>query len=173
MQSTACTLWRCDILPEGRELLPSWELEASRERAATTLGGRLRGSPWRPTTTDPDTESLGRSDGPHTFSVVIEGDRFLYKMVRNIVGAIVAVGCGHLEPEDVRRALDAGGWGGQLQGEDVADQDRGEAAGAIATSGPDRRDETRTIRRICAPARGLTLTAVHYPEDVRFDWHTG
>lgn len=76
-------------------------------------------------------------------------------MVRNIVGSIVAVACGHLELEDLRVALDTGEWGynnhdGELNGKGL-----------------------RTIRRICAPARGLKLTDVHYPREVDFDWRTG
>jgi tRNA pseudouridine38-40 synthase len=36
----------------------------------------------------------------------VEGDRFLYKMVRRIVGALVAVGAGRLEPGDITAALE-------------------------------------------------------------------
>ena len=63
-------------------------------------------------------------------------------MVRNIVGTIVAVGCGHLELEDVSIALETGKW-------------------------------DRENRRICAPARGLTLTEVNYPPGIQFNWHNG
>jgi tRNA pseudouridine38-40 synthase len=37
--------------------------------------------------------------------VVVEGDRFLYKMVRRIVGALVACGSGRLTQKDIRAAL--------------------------------------------------------------------
>ncbi len=36
----------------------------------------------------------------------VEGDRFLYKMVRRIVGALVAVGAGRLSCEDITAALE-------------------------------------------------------------------
>ncbi len=39
---------------------------------------------------------------------VITGDRFLYKMVRHIVGSIVSVACGHLEVSDIQQALNGG-----------------------------------------------------------------
>ncbi len=37
--------------------------------------------------------------------VTVEGDRFLYKMVRRIVGALVAYGSGRLTQKDIRAAL--------------------------------------------------------------------
>jgi tRNA pseudouridine38-40 synthase len=37
--------------------------------------------------------------------VVVEGDRFLYKMVRRIVGALVACGSARLTQKDIRAAL--------------------------------------------------------------------
>lgn len=47
-----------------------------------------------------------RRSGP-TLTFVIEGDGFLYKMCRGIVGTIVQVGKGKYAPEDVRTMLDA------------------------------------------------------------------
>jgi tRNA pseudouridine38-40 synthase len=38
-------------------------------------------------------------------TVTVEGDRFLYKMVRRIVGALVACGSGRLTQKDIRAAL--------------------------------------------------------------------
>jgi tRNA pseudouridine38-40 synthase len=38
-------------------------------------------------------------------TVSVEGDRFLYKMVRRIVGALVAYGSGRLTQKDIRAAL--------------------------------------------------------------------
>jgi hypothetical protein len=32
---------------------------------------------------------------------------------------------------------------------------------------------SQKVRRICAPARGLTLMDVYYPLDHVFDWRTG
>lgn len=80
------------------------------------------------------------------YKIVITGDRFLYKMVRFLVGAIVAVGTGKLEPEDVGRALDSGHWN--------------------VSAG-------ETIRRKqfeCAPAHGLMLMDVDYGDDITLDW---
>jgi tRNA pseudouridine38-40 synthase len=40
--------------------------------------------------------------------VVVEGDRFMYRMVRIIVGALVDIGRGRLQPEILGRALETG-----------------------------------------------------------------
>lgn len=40
-------------------------------------------------------------------SIEINGDGFLYKMVRNIVGTLVDVGCGKLEPDYVKDVISA------------------------------------------------------------------
>jgi tRNA pseudouridine38-40 synthase len=42
---------------------------------------------------------------PDEVLVVVAGDRFLYKMVRRIVGALVACGSGRLTQKDIRAAL--------------------------------------------------------------------
>jgi len=155
VQSTICKLWRCDILTEQREQLPSWE-NGSDASTTTDIKSQSRfGSRLQRATTD------GSSVDPRTFTVLITGDRFLYKMVRNIVGAIVAVGCGHLEIEDVRVALETGKWGDNPIGTEN-ESDEEEQTGS-----------TKTIRRICAPARGLTLVAVDYQREIHFDWRTG
>ena len=142
VQSTLCKMHRCEILQEMQEQLPVWDKDDA-------LGGSIRhqGSRLGKALTGSREEDLKVS--PQTLTVVITGDRFLYKMVRNIVGTIVAVGCGHIELDDVSYALDAGRWGGNQSGEEG------------------------TIRRICAPARGLTLVDVQYPTDVHLDWQTG
>ncbi len=41
----------------------------------------------------------------HGSYFAIKGDRFLYKMVRNLVGAIVYVGCGKLPPDSIPSIL--------------------------------------------------------------------
>lgn len=61
---------------------------------------------------DYDTESTVRTltkcdlkrNGP-LFTVVIEGDGFLYKMCRGIVGTLVQVGSGRIGPDDIPRIL--------------------------------------------------------------------
>lgn len=46
-----------------------------------------------------------------TYTVTVTGDRFLYKMVRFLVGALVAVGRNQLTPEDIVRVLESGNRG--------------------------------------------------------------
>jgi hypothetical protein len=74
----------------------------------------------------------------------ITGDRFLYKMVRHIVGSIVSVACGHLEVSDIRQALN-GGTCKDGKSDNIETQS-------------DTNDFTK--RRIFAPARGLFLSDV-------------
>ena len=64
-------------------------------------------------------------------------------MVRNIVGAIVAAACGYLEVSDIRESLNS------------------------------MENGTDSMRRICAPARGLALCDVKFPQGIVFDWHSG
>lgn len=51
------------------------------------------------------TEKL--EDDDRWIRVEVEGDGFLYNMVRNIVGSLVEVGSGRWEPERIGQALDA------------------------------------------------------------------
>ena len=37
----------------------------------------------------------------------VEGDRFLYNMVRNIVGTLVEVGVGRMKPEKITEIIEA------------------------------------------------------------------
>lgn len=89
------------------------------------------------------------------FRVTITGDRFLYKMVRNMVGAIVAVGKGKIPLSYVHTALQQ-----EL----------------IASSVDDKNNEdnkTKVNHRdnyVCAPPHGLTLTQVSYPDNLDFSW---
>ena len=80
------------------------------------------------------------------YNIVVKGDRFLYKMVRFLVGSLVAVGDGKLEVEDIERAIETGSWG-------IPGDPRG------------RRKQFE-----CAPAHGLTLTHVDYGDNIAFDW---
>ena len=50
-----------------------------------------------------DTLSIVREG--HFFHFFVEGNGFLYKMVRNIVGTLVEVGCSKKKPDDVRMIL--------------------------------------------------------------------
>ncbi len=47
----------------------------------------------------------------NTYTVTVTGDRFLYKMVRFFVGALVAVGRDQLTTEDIMRVLESGNRG--------------------------------------------------------------
>jgi len=158
IQSTMCKLWRCEIVLDRKELLPSWETDEANDATNENDGERQRRFGSRLGTTS----SIESNINPKTFTVVISGDRFLYKMVRNIVGAIVAIGCGNLELDDVRVALDTGKWGGSQS--EIEETD---------TEDTSRTASERTIQRICAPARGLTLVEVQYPMGIHLDWKSG
>ena len=79
------------------------------------------------------------------FKIKVTSDRFLYRMVRLIVGALVAVGQNKLQVEDIASALKTGKW-------DIPDDTEG-----------------RRHQFIRAPAHGLALHSVEYG-DVQFDW---
>jgi len=86
-------------------------------------------------------------DAPiRNYNIVVKGDRFLYKMVRFIVGSFVALGNGKLELEDIQRAIDTGSWD-------------------ILNDPSERRKEFK-----CAPAYGLSLTNVDYGDEVSLEW---
>jgi tRNA U38,U39,U40 pseudouridine synthase TruA len=86
-------------------------------------------------------QDVASSKPLETFSIEITGDRFLYKMARNLVGAIVAIGKGQVELTDVQKALQNGEW-----------------------------DSSIKKRPVCAPAHGLILQHVVYPNNMSFDW---
>lgn len=54
------------------------------------------------------TELISTWQETKTYRLAITGDRFLYKMVRFLVGAIAEVGSGALQVEDLRAALQSG-----------------------------------------------------------------
>lgn len=147
IQSTVCKLWQCEIFPERTEQLPNWEYDGLHSTiAAGETAEKLVHSGSRLGAGNQVKRVVLQYDAPQSFTVIITGDRFLYKMIRNIVGTIVAVGCGHVELDDIRVALERGQWEGNADGSYSIGQ------------------------RICAPARGLTLSKVNYPEDVGFEW---
>lgn len=89
------------------------------------------------------------------FRVTITGDRFLYKMVRNMVGAIVAVGKGKILLSYVHTALQQ-----ELIVSSVDDKNNEDNKTKIK-----HRDNY-----VCAPPHGLTLTQVSYPDNLEFSW---
>ncbi|CAJ1942870.1 unnamed protein product [Cylindrotheca closterium] len=78
------------------------------------------------------------------FRFVITGDRFLYKMSRMIVGALVALGSNRLDLDTFERAIESGNW-------DIPET-------------PGKR-----VQFQCAPPHGLVLESVQY-DDIDFDW---
>lgn len=62
---------------------------------------------------------------PRAMSMQVQGSGFLYKQVRHMVGALLALGEGALELQDIRARLEVGarevpGRGGQWRGYNVA-----------------------------------------------------
>jgi tRNA pseudouridine38-40 synthase len=80
------------------------------------------------------------------FKFKVTGDRFLYRMVRFLVGACVAVGSHKLELHDIQRVLEQKSW--DIPNDKVS----------------------RRLEFECAPAFGLVLRHVNYGEHVSFDW---
>ncbi|EED95412.1 hypothetical protein THAPSDRAFT_268327 [Thalassiosira pseudonana CCMP1335] len=154
-----------------------WHLDGSSGRAVGMNGSRFclerdGGISFRPVDnfmSDSSNAINGLMESPQSFSVVITGDRFLYKMVRNIVGTIVAVGCGHLEVNDVQMALHTGKWGDNIG---AVEEEESKSSDDF-TSSHVKSNSTCIIRRICAPARGLSLHEVEYPPAIEFRWQTG
>jgi tRNA pseudouridine38-40 synthase len=95
--------WR---VPEADSAVMAREAEAARgshDFAAFRSSGDERATTVR---------TLGRVDveresDPRVIAVVVEGDAFLYNMVRILVGTMVDVARGRLAPGAVARALDA------------------------------------------------------------------
>jgi tRNA pseudouridine38-40 synthase len=79
-----------------------------------------------------------------TYKVRVTGDRFLYKMMRFLVGTLVALGTGKLELDDLERAIETGNW-----------------------NLPDHADRRKQFQ--CAPAHGLVLRHVNYG-DIPINW---
>jgi len=93
----------------------------------------------------------GVSD-PDSFAheLVFVGDRFLYKMVRNLVGALVEVAEGGRPAEDLKVALETGAW------------PTAEARGKAGRGGTARAAGAKVGRPVCAPPQGLTLHGVSF-----------
>ena len=77
-------------------------------RAAPLFVGRKDFQPFcqtRDTNGSCTVESVLVESAGDEVSVTVRGDRFLYRMVRRIVGALVACGSGRLIQKDIRAAL--------------------------------------------------------------------
>jgi tRNA pseudouridine(38-40) synthase len=91
------------------------------ESVTVTIASSLSSSAW-----------TSNTNGGVAYKLEVTGDRFLYKMVRLMVGCVVAVGQGRIDPELVQRAL--------LEGT--------------------KRDDWPEFQ--CAPAHGLALVDVQF-----------
>lgn len=91
------------------------DIESMRAAAQELLGSRdfkafCNANP--PATYDDTVRTLKRIDiielPRHCLRVEIEGDHFLYKMVRNIVGTLAQIGRGYLPTDTVKKVLETG-----------------------------------------------------------------
>mmetsp|Transcript_37686 Transcript_37686/g.91677 ORF Transcript_37686/g.91677 Transcript_37686/m.91677 type:complete len:139 (+) Transcript_37686:474-890(+) len=101
------------------------------------------------------------------FKIIVKGDRFLYKMMRFLVGAIVAVGSHQLLVSTIQHALKQGNWL-QQQSSVMATIEEG----GIITNSPEPSDGRQCRRHEfeCAPPHGLVLSHIDYGPEVMFDW---
>lgn len=110
-------IWNGDVLPpleSGR----AWHVRndlntAAMITAASNFVGRHDFASFAANRGAPVTDTMRtisnirlRQSGPR-ISIEVEGDGFLYKMVRLIVGTLVRVGLGKAAPDEIRSRLDA------------------------------------------------------------------
>lgn len=131
-QFTVCTLSHVSIEKESADIVNcvvDWSI------GGVKVGG------------DSDEEDTGEvvtdEEALVTYTVTVKGDRFLYKMVRFLVGSMVAVGQGKLEEDAVLDALANAKW--------------------------DEANNNKTP--LCAPPRGLTLVDVAFDKNCgKLEW---
>jgi tRNA pseudouridine38-40 synthase len=93
--------------------VPELDFEAATAEARSALGThdfaafRASGDERVDTVRTLSRVSVERESDPRVVAVVVEGNAFLYNMVRILVGTLVDVGRGRLEPGAVARALAA------------------------------------------------------------------
>ncbi|CEM13795.1 unnamed protein product [Vitrella brassicaformis CCMP3155] len=87
------------------------------------------------------------SDPPNSVQFVFHGNRFLYKMIRRLVGALVEVGMHRCTVDEVRHALENAVWKRQVA--------RGDGRVATSANPP-----------VCAPPHGLVLEQVFYDDAI-------
>lgn len=83
-----------------------------------------------------------------TYQIDIEGDRFLYKQVRLMVGVIINYARTDVSIEYVKNILESKVW-------------------------RESEDGLQVLPRYCAPAHGLCLRSVVYDSNFKFDWLIG
>ena len=95
-----------------------------------------------------------------TYVVTLTGNRFLYKMCRFIVGVILAAGCGKVTPVEIQKALQSGTW-----------KESSDEFVAVSTNEKGQIPCHQQQRKFqCAPAHGLLLSHVEYPDDISPIW---
>jgi len=100
-----------------------------------------------------------------TFCITVTGDRFLYKMVRFIVGAIVTFGVeetGEILNDDTKDEKDT----------DADHQLESTNTGEDSHRHLEESPRWHSQRRVCAPAHGLSLDDVRYAPDWQFLWNS-
>jgi len=81
------TIFRCEVYPASHPDAGKNTRDESRSEAESSFSGRVTSDDW--------------------LFVDVEGDRFLYNMVRNIVGTLVEVGVGRMKPEKMPEIIEA------------------------------------------------------------------
>ena len=106
--------------------------------------------PGRSTVRDLQRVSVGRHGDVVTFG--FRANAFLHQMVRTVVGTLVRVGDGRLEPDDVRTMLDGTRTSGDL------------AAGARARAHARSSGLRQTLRGRCSPMKRVSFDGVAFPQ---------
>jgi tRNA pseudouridine38-40 synthase len=105
--------WHCPPRHSG----PAFSAERARVAAAHALGRHAFAPLANVQPAEPEREphcTIRRIDvvdaGDGRVHIEVEGDRFLYRMVRNLAGLLARCGSGELEPALVRQILASGEW---------------------------------------------------------------
>ncbi len=137
MQDTVCTIQNITIVEEGGD------------------GGDGGVFGFGQPESEPQSKLKSKSSFPScvTYKVIITGDRFLYKMVRFLVGTIVLYGTDdNRQLQELSDALTLGEW-------KVNHQKNNNSNKTVATN-----------TRLCAPANGLVLDNIDYGDKWKFNW---
>jgi tRNA U38,U39,U40 pseudouridine synthase TruA len=156
-QATVCTLSHVSI----RQLpAPLQEMSTAFTHHSSKLNPPVNHSTYFP----------GLDPPLRTYVIRVTGNRFLYKMMRFLVGALVAVGTGRLELQDIEHALQHGSWQA-TSGTDEQDTDaKGGEESTGANHGTTKNSTMIRKEFQCAPPHGLSLQHVHYADILSFDW---